>query len=341
MSDFLRLIRVELSRLLHRRAALVLIAACLVVPIIIGVAIVLDTQPPSAAEVAQAEQQMEAERTNPGFEDGIKQCIADPQGWGGYSPDITPGSKEAEEACRADMEPRLENYLYSSQLDIEQERDGGSGIAITLILAMAMMVLGTTFTGHDWASGSVSNQLLFEPRRLRIWFAKALVVTGTATALAATVLTSYWLALGAVARSRDRLGDGVLLDCLQMGGRTAAVAGIAGLLGFALTMLFRNTVATLGILFGIALAGGITLGVLGIGDRWNPAFNVGAVVLDGVEYYAEVPCSPVQIESMGGEYGYCSEERTLTFAQGAGFLGTTVAGVSLASLLWFRRRDVP
>lgn len=341
MSAFLRLARVELSRLLHRRAALVLIAACLVVPTIIGVAVVLDTRPPSAQELADAQQQMESERNNPGFQDGIEQCVADPQGWGGYSPDIAPGSEEAEKTCRADMEPRLENYLYSSQLEIAQERDNGSGIAITLLLSMAMMLLGTTFTGHDWASGSVSNQLLFEPRRLRVWFAKALVVTGAGALLAAVVQSSYWLAIGAVARSRDRLGDGVLLDCLQMGWRAAAVAGVAALLGFALTMLFRSTVATLGILFGIALAGGITLGVLGIGDRWNPAFNVGAVVLDGIQYYAEVPCSPDQIESMGGDYGYCSEERTLSFAQGAGFLGTTVAGTSLASLLWFRRRDVP
>lgn len=341
MNAFLRLVRVELSRLLHRRAALVLVAACLIVPTIIGVILVIDTLPPSAAEIAQAEQQMEAERNNPGFEEGVTQCVANPQEWGGYSPDIAPGSDEAEKACRSDMEPRLENYLYSSQLDPAQERDSGSGIAITLILAMAMMLLGTTFTGHDWASGSVSNQLLFEPRRLRVWFAKALVVTGTAAALATVVLTSYWLAIGAVARSRDRLPDGVLLDCLQMGWRAAGVAGVAALLGFALTMLFRSTVATLGILFGIALAGGILLGVLGVGDRWNPALNVGAVITDGIQYYAEVPCSQKAIEEMGGDYGYCSEERTLTFAQGAGVLGTAVGASCLASLLWFRRRDVP
>ncbi|MCX6399363.1 MAG: hypothetical protein NTX33_05460 [Propionibacteriales bacterium] len=341
MNSFVRLVTVELSRLLHRRAALVLVAACIVVPTIIGVAVVLDTRPPSASEVAQAEQQMEAERNNPDFEDGVEQCIADPQGWGGYGPDIAAGSEEAEKVCRSDMEPRLENYLYSAQLDIGQERDSGSGIAITLILAMAMMLLGTTFTGHDWASGSVSNQLLFEPRRLRVWFAKAIVVTGAATALAAVVLTSYWLAIGQVARSRDRLGDGVLLDCLQMGWRAAAVTGVAALLGFALTMLFRSTVATLGILFGIALAGGILLGAFGVSDRWNPALNVGAVITDGITYYAEVPCSQEAIEAMGGDYGYCSEERELTLAQGAGVLGTAVVGACLLSLAWFRQRDVP
>ncbi|KRA32571.1 MULTISPECIES: ABC transporter permease [unclassified Nocardioides] len=339
MSAFLRLARVELSRLLHRRAALLLIAACLVVPIIIGVAVVLDTRPPSAQELADAQQQVEHDRNDPSFEEQVDECVAHPENWGNYPADLT--DEETEKRCRADMEPQLDWYLYSPQLDVPQERDNGSGIAITLLLSMAMMLLGTTFTGHDWASGSVSNQLLFEPRRLRVWFAKALVVTGTAALLATVVQSSYWLAIGAVARSRDRLGDGVLLDCLQMGWRAAAVAGVAALLGFALTMLFRNTVATLGILFGIALAGGILLGVLGIEGRWNPAYNVAAVVTDGVKYYADGPCPEEVVKEVGGDPGGCSVEKELSFAQGAGFLGTAVVGTSLLSLLWFRRRDVP
>ena len=28
-----------------------------------------------------------------------------------------------------------------------------------------MLLVGTTFAGHDWNTGSMSNQLLFEPRR--------------------------------------------------------------------------------------------------------------------------------------------------------------------------------
>ena len=339
MTDFLRLVRVELTRLLHRRAAVVLMAACVLVPTIVGVVLVLDTRPPSAAAIADAERQMEQERNSPAFEETVDNCIADPQGWGGYPEGMS--KEEVEERCRADQEPQLDWYLYEPQLDIASERDDGSGIAITLLLAMAMMLLGTTFTGHDWASGSVSNQLLFEPRRLRVWAAKALVVTGTSFALAAAVFTSYWLVIGAVARSRDRLGDGVLLDCLQMGWRGAGVAAVAALLGFALTMLFRSTVATLGILFGIALAGGALLGILGVDGRWNPAYNVMAVVTDGMQYYTDVECSPQQVEEMGGDYGYCSAQRPLSFEQGAGFLGTLVVGAGLVSLLWFRRRDVP
>ncbi len=334
MSAFLRLLRVELARLLHRRAGLVLRAGCVGLPTVIGVAIVLDTRPPSDAEVAEAERQMELDRES--SQELVAECVRVPEEWG-----VTvDGAEEIELQCRERMEPQLENYLYSPQLDLASESDYGSGIAISLILAMAMMLLGTTFTGHDWASGSVSNQLLFEPRRSRVWAAKALVVTGVGLLTATAVLTSYWLALGAVAGARDRLGDGELLDCLQMGWRAAVVVGLAALLGFAITTLFRSTVATLGILFGIALAGGLLLGILGFEGRWNPAYNVSAVIRDGQTYWVEVECTPEQAEEQGG-YGLCSETRKITLAQGAGYLGTATFGTGLVSLLWFRRRDVP
>lgn len=338
MTAFLRLLRVELTRLLHRRAVLVLLGACVVLPTVIGVVIVLDTRPPSASQVADAERQMAIDRADPAVDEQVAECVENPDQWGIQAD----SDAEAERQCREQAEPQLEWYLYEPQLDLASESDAGSGIAISLILSMALMLLGTTFTGHDWASGSVSNQLLFEPRRLRVWAAKAVVVTGTGLLTGAVVLTSYWLALGAVARSRDRLGEGVLLDCLQMGWRAACVTAVAALLGFALTMLFRSTVATLGILFGIALAGGILLGILGFEGRWNPAYNVSAVIRDGQEYWVQVECTPEQVEEQGGElYGTCSERRTITLAQGAGYLGTATAGTSLLSLLWFRRRDVP
>lgn len=341
MSSFLRLARVELSRLLHRRAVLVLIGVCLVMPVVIGVSVALDTRPPSAAQVAEAEQQLERDRNDPAYEEQIDYCIENPEEWG-----VSGTDEEIEERCRKQNEPQLDWYLYSSQLDLATESDAGSGIGLAVLLCLAMLLAGTTFTGADWGSGSVSNQLLFEPRRARVWFAKALAVSATAILLAVVVMSSYWLALNALAASRDLpSGGALLLDCLQMGWRVAAVAGLAALVGFALTTLFRSTVATVGILFGISLAGGIVLGLLGVSDRWNPAVNVAAVVADGAQYYAEVPCSPEQVEEMGGgsgeDFGSCAEERTLPFSQGAGFLGTTVAGACLLSLLVFRRRDVP
>ena len=47
----------------------------------------------------------------------------------------------------------------------------GSGLAV-VVSHLLLVLVGTTFVGHDWNSGSMSNQLLFEPRRLRVWAAK-------------------------------------------------------------------------------------------------------------------------------------------------------------------------
>lgn len=335
MSAFLRLVRVELSRLLHRRAILLILAAAVVVPLVIAVAVSLDTRPASDAEIADAKAQVQRDIEEGSYQESIDACVESPADWG---IDTSLGAEEIEKQCRESNEPQLEWYLYSPELNLAEQRDDGSGLAVALILGIAMMLLGTTFTGHDWSSGSVSNQLLFEPRRVRVWLAKALVVTGSALLVAAAVISAYWLGLNAVASSRDLpSGGGVLLDCLQMGWRAAVVAALAALAGFALTMLFRSTVATLGILFGVALAGGVLLGVLGFEGRWNPALNVAAVITDGTTYYAEAPCPPEE----GITDSYCTVEKEISFAQGAGFLGTAIVATSAVSLLWFRRRDVP
>ena len=331
MSAFARLVGVELRRLLHRRAVLVLLLIGLAAPVIIGVSQALDTRPPSAAAVAEAEEQLARDRDDPSYQQSLEQCLADPLGAGGIE---STDPAEVERLCTEQTQPSLDWYLWYDELDLAVERTEGSGIAVVAILALLMMVLGTTFTGYDWASGSVSNQLLFEPRRARVWAAKAIVVAGVAFVLAALVLTAYWLGLDAVAAARDLpAGGAVLLDCLQMGWRSAVVVAAAALAGFALTMLFRSTVATLGIMFGIALVGGIVLAVVGVSSRYDPLLNVQAVMTDGATYYVDVPCAQ-------DDGGSCGEPRTLSLAAGAGYTGTAVVGASLLSLLWFRRRDV-
>ncbi|MFJ9315554.1 hypothetical protein ACIRN4_15280 [Pimelobacter simplex] len=336
MSAFARLLRVELLRLVRRRAVLVLLVGAVAVPVVMGVAVTLNTRPPSAAAVADAERQVEQELQSSWYAESLAQCTENPSEFGIDSTD----AGEIERQCTEQLEPTIDSYLWHQELSLASESTEGTGVALVVILALLMMVLGTTFTGHDWASGSVSNQLLFEPRRVRVWGAKAIVVTGSALVLSGVLLSAYWIGLDAVAASRDLpSGGAVLVDCLQMGGRGAGVVAAAALCGFALTMLFRSTVATLGILFGVALVGGVVLAVLGVSGRFDPALNALAVVADGATYYVDAPCPPEQGIDLEG--GYCSEERTLSFAAGAAYTGTAVGASALLSVLWFRRRDVP
>ncbi len=53
--------------------------------------------------------------------------------------------------------------------------------------------------------------------------------------------------------------------------------------GYALTMLFRSTVATLGVLFAVSLLLPVMLSLIAFSgyEKWMPQTNVAAIVLDG------------------------------------------------------------
>jgi len=326
-----RLLRVELTRLLCRRAVLVILAVAVAIPAVIGVATVLNTRPPSDSELAFAEEQVAAESARPGVQRQLERCLDKPERFLGR-----PVPDDVQAACEESYLPQPEWFVYWEPLSLADERDGGSGLAVVIVLAILMMLVGTTFAGHDWASGSVSNQLLFEPRRPLVWAAKGAIVTAVAGLVSGLVVTAYWLVLGLVAGSRDiPTGDGLLLDCLQAGWRGAGVAAAAALAGYALTMLFRSTVAALGILLAASVAGGIVLAVIGVDSVWNPGLNIAAIILDGASYYVEAPCPGNE------QVGFCSVERTLPIGRALWFVMTGLALFAAASLASFQRRDVP
>ena len=343
MTAYLRLVRVELRRLQHRRAALLLLAACVAVPALIAVSTLIDTRSPSAEQVAQTKQELldeaRAMADDPDMLAQIDACAAAPEDWD--LPDYEPLSEGAKAACREEVIPDS-SFAYTmlwNTLDLDGERKGGSGTAVAAVLAIALLLAGTTFTGHDWASRSVSNQLLFDPRRGRVWSAKALVVTATALFVAAGIMTAYWLVLGAFASSRGTLKDGQLLDALQMGWRTAFVVAGAAFFGFALTTLLRSTVATIGILLGVTVAGTVLLAAVGVSERWNPATNLAAVIDDGVTIYDASRC----YEASAGFFAYAPQDCSdvITFADGSLYVGSVVLLTAAVSFSSFRRRDVP
>jgi ABC-2 type transport system permease protein len=327
-----RLLRVELTRLLCRRAVLVILAVAVVVPTVIGVATVLNTRPPSDGDLAYAEEQAAAEiERRPGVERRYERCVDNPENLLGE-----PLPNDVEATCRDNYLPQPEWYVYWDPLELAGERDSGSGLAVVIVLAILMMLAGTTFAGHDWASGSVSNQLLFEPRRPWVWAAKGAVVTAVSGLFSGVVVTLYWLLLGLVARSRDiPIGDGLLLDCLQSGWRGAGIAAAAALAGYALTMLFRSTVAALGVLLAASVAGGIVLAVIGVDSVWNPGLNIYALILDGATYWSD------DCPEGGAMDEFCSVEKTLPIGQAVWFLGTGLVLFATASIASFHRRDVP
>lgn len=320
-----RLLRVELTRLRWRRAVVLLVLLAVAIPAFIGAAQARSTRPVSDEEIARVVQDQSRD---------IARCVEQPRRY--------LGDRHATEQQCTDL--IVGWYTGREPLSLVQQRNGGSGMAVVAVLTALLLLAGTTFAGHDWNSGSMSNQLLFEPRRRRVWTAKALAVTAVALVTATVVSAAYWLAMWAVMRARDLpIRDGSLSDSLAFGLRGAAFAAAAALGGYALTMLLRSTVATIGVLFAVSVAGGVIVAVLGLSEHWQPQKNVAAIVKNGTTYYVEPPPS-CYAENQGDRPpvrgSECSGERELSLWSGTGYYGTALVLTAGVSLVSFRRRDV-
>ncbi|GAB3195234.1 hypothetical protein GCM10027062_01730 [Nocardioides hungaricus] len=321
----IRLVGVELTRLRWRRAILLLLLFCIAIPALIGLTRAWSTRPVSDSEVASVIESNSRE---------IDRCTERPRRYG-----LPPSAGERQ--CTNQI---VGWYTGREQLTLANERESGPGVGIVAVLTALLLLVGTTFAGHDWNSGSMSNQLLFEARRGRVWTAKALAVSVVALLAATVVSTAYWLAMWATMQLRDLpVADGGLTDTLLFALRGAGFAAAAALGGYALTMLFRSTVATVGVLFGVAVAGGIVIATLGLGEQWQPQKNVAAIVKDGTTYYVDVPesCYVGARQQPPEPNSECDEQRDLSPWRGIGYYGVALVGTVGASAASFRRRDVP
>ena len=326
----MRLLGVELTRLRWRRAVVVLLLVCVVAPLVLLAGYAWETRPFSAADIAQAEEMAARDADQPWVADEIAACED--------SPEMYLGPEGVAAECVEVITPRYENYLYRSELELGALRTD-VGAAAVIILTGLLMLVGTTYAGHDWNTGSMSNQLLFEPRRLRLWFAKGAAVLLTGVLVGAVMLALFWAGAAVLASSRDGAAPpGAWREIWETQARGVLAIGVGGLLGYALTMLFRSTVATLSLMFGFAIGGSLlVVAVLGDGaGRWLLSSNFMAFVLGGFPYYDPSACTQ---SPDGSITGGC--ERVLSTTHGGIVLAVLVV-LSVGLSLWStHRRDVP
>lgn len=329
----IRLVTTELTRLRWRRAVLVLLAAAVFVPALIGIGTAWDSRSYSTEEIEQAYAQA---REQPGFEREVRVCEKHPRRYGLRSAD----------ACEEEIITWW-SQLYREPLSLRSELHN-SGVAVASILLAVLILVGTTFAGADWNTGSMSNQLLFEPRRLRVWWAKAIAVGLLAALVAVVVMTLYWVALSLVATSRDLdAPPGLTGEIAWMIARCSFLATVGALAGYALTMLSRSTVFTLGAMFAVSALGTLLVAALPLGadrGRWLPSTNVLAVIQGKARYWREPP-----LECNTGDPGSwdaamraaCNGEGFVTLWQGLVYVIVPLVVIVALSLWSFRRRDVP
>ena len=309
------LLRVELTRLRWRRAVLALLALGVVVPAVVFVGTAISSQSKTLDELAEQYGQQVLTQ--------VEDCTAQPREHG-----VDPGGD-----TQKDCERLIQGYYGEAPLDLRSERENASGPALVALLTLVMLLVGTTFAGHDWNTGSMSNQLLFEPRRHRVWLAKLLAVGAVAAGLATLMLLAHWTGLYAVSSARDLVQPehSVVAAYKQVVLGVLLVAA-AGVLGYALTMLLRSTVATLGVMFATGFAGVVVVAAgVDSAERVMPWGNFIAWVVGRYDYYVYEDCFTAE----------CVPVRHIERSDSAVYFLVLLVVVVTASLVSFRQRDVP
>lgn len=323
----MRLLLVELSRFRSRRAIALMLLAAAVLAAVMAVTTIWDTRPVSAADQAAAQAHVDADTQSKDFQRELARCHKHPRQY--------VGSKDPS-LCEQNMMPQLDWYLNRETLSLDRVRED-TGLAVLTIVAAFMIIVGATFAGADWSSGSMSNQVLFEPRRWKVWLAKAgALFIGTLLA-SAVIVAAFWVTLYLTAESRGiQTGAGVQEQIRWMAGRGVLLAAVGALGGFALTMLVRHTVGTVAVLFAYAAGGEAltaSLPIAGVG-KWSLSNNVFAWLRDGQTYWDDSLLCP-----RGGMD--CDKSTLLTLNHSVVYLGVTLMVVVVLSVLSFRRRDIP
>lgn len=332
----IRLLGVELTRLRKRRAVFVLVIACLVLPLLFLGAAVWNTRPVSDAELSNAKAQLAQDRKS--LQGEIRECVQNPGDWGATGTD-----KQVRRQCRQMMgEPQLRWYVDRTNLGLKPQLHGDGG-ALIAIVTVLLMLGAATFIGHDWNSGSMSNQLLFEPRRPRVFWAKALAVLLGAFGVAALAYGIYFGGIAITMQLRDlRIHDGVPGEITLDLTRAALFAAAGSLGAYAVTNLFRSTVVTLGILFAVMVAGSIVVEMIPLVDRgrWQMVTNVAAWIFGEGGYYRHVPESCYAMDDGRKLSGDCREYGTVDLWGAVRYFGALLA-LSVGLSAWsFQRRDV-
>lgn len=332
-----RLLQVELTRLRWRRAILLLLVLAVAVPAVIFGVTAWDTRPISDADRADAQAQVERDMADPsmGYSRELQRCLDKPRRYG------VGANQDVDRLCEQRTQPQVEWYLHRDTLRLNEQRRT-SLLVVVALLTVIMLLIGTTFAGHDWASGSMSNQLLFESRRSRIWVAKGLAVLLVGLVASAVVLTAFWTGFWLLAEQRDLEPlSRVVRDGFGTAGRGALFAACAGLGGYAATMLFRSTVATLGVLFAVSIIAPLLIAVIAFSGYplFMPQNNFAAIVKDGVRI--QVYDDSCQQDPPSRDQGYEPCVYDISALDGTLYYGVMLLAAGGLSLVAFRRRDVP
>jgi ABC-2 type transport system permease protein len=327
----IRLVKVELKRLYARRLTIIGIAGVVLITGLMLFATWRSARPLSESELQQAQTQFEQVHAEweRNADEWKKQCERD------YASAPDPKPPIAEYCSYP--EPRLEDFGRPrfTFADTMPELLHGS----SYLLAAAAFLIGASFVGAEYSSGSLGNWLTFEPRRLRVYGSKLL---GALLGHVPVAVVTLALLIGGTALIVELVGNTsttsgkVWGDLLAMAGRSVVLAAVVAVLGSVFAMLLRHTAAAIGLLMGyLVLVEGVFGGFLTKAQPWLVRLNVDAWIKHGTTYWVD-NCQTMP----DGLYNCTSLEKTVSFGHSAWYLGIAAAVIIALGALVFSRRDV-
>jgi len=226
-----RLLASELLRFRSRRLVVVLVGAALGGSALGAVIAAWQSTPPTeevrAAAVAQAEQE-------------FRLCMNMDLGGEEFDGSV-------EEFCRENAgNPTYYMPSHLALTELPQILEGMS--SLTSILGL---VVGASVVAASWQTGTISTIFTWEPRRLR-WFGARIVVVGLCVFAITVVIVAFLsaaLAVAAALRGSTEVTHGWWRDVTTTSLRIAVIAAVAALIGGAVAAVGRHTSAALGAVF--------------------------------------------------------------------------------------------
>lgn len=202
---------------------------------------------------------------------------------------------------------------------------------------LGILVAVASFIGAEFSSGSLGNQLTFDPRRGPTFWAKLLAAAMGAMAFAAVLsallLGAVWLVSGLHHAEAGHLDGGaghwawvMVRGVLSMG---LLALGIA-----ALAILVRHTAAVIGVAFAYMIGVQILAGSFPRSQAVSLFTNLGAFV-HGRSSYQTMACAT-------GPGGYSCDpvDHAVSMWHGLTVIGVAALAICLVAQLVFARRDV-
>lgn len=327
-----RLIGAELRRVLVRMMTMAVGSGMIALCLLLALAAWSNARPPSAQETAELRASFDAAVTDwqQHGDEYIAQCEEDEKAARATDPGADLG-------CSTFAAPQWEDWAPNA---VTWSNDAVElVVGLDLLIAGATFLIGASAVGAEFATGSISTLLTFEPRRGRVFTAKMIGVAGAA--LLVSVIAEAVI-LGALAVTYASSGIEMAATASALGHlawtalRIVVLAVAAAWGGAALAFLSRHTAAALALVVGWAVVvEGILIGLLHWLKPWSLILSITAFVAPPGVYRTRT-CE----QTSTGGLSCMSVTHDVSMLHGGLVVGGLLVVVVVAAAWVFRKRDV-